>query len=1212
MTFSGIKWWLLSFCCLTVLSQATSQTVVINEFMASNFSVIADEDGDYEDWIELYNTGNETVNLESFGISDDWQEPFLWVFPSVEIQPGEYLLVWASGKDRAEPGQSLHTNFSIKSDGEYLMLSAPDGEILDFVSPVYVPTNISYGRQGDGENSWYFFTEATPGTTNITQGFESVLNPPQFSHPGGFYHEEFHLTISASQPESTIYYTLDGSEPDPENLQGTSYQYKNSYPQNPNSPPGNFLTGSFVSNTYEVPIPISNRSSAPDRLTQKSSTFHEVPYYFPANPVFKGTVVRAMEVKAGSIPSEVSTNVYFVHPQGREKYSLPVISISTSPDNLFDYTAGIYNAGEDFDNWKLANPSASGFGGSPANYRRRGIEWEYPARFCYFDADSSFAGLSQEIGFRIHGGYSRQHHAKSLRLYARNRYSESEFAYPFFPDVADESFRRLILRNSGNDRSRTLFRDALIQKVVGELNFETQAYRPAILFINAEYWGIHNIRERYDRQYLERRFGVDPDNIDLLEHNAVVKEGDNHHYLETLQFIEENDITVDANFAWVQTRIDTDNFIDYQIANIYSGNTDWPGNNVEFWRHRTGAYIPEAPYGLDGRWRWLAFDMDFGFGLNPSSPGHNTLAFAIEAGNEGYPNPDWATFLLRNLLDNESFRLQFINRFADLLNSHFLPERVISLLNEYKENLSPEIGDHIYRWKNPSSLNVWTSHVNHMRNFVNNRPVNQRAHIRNVFGLHSNTSLTLDVSDPEHGYIRINSIDILPSTPGIAGYPWQGIYFRGVPVEITAIPFAGYQFSHWEGTDANYGNIFTADPYELDELTAHFIPTNESPHPPPIAENPLSLQKSIENGLPVSLNLHDVFTHPDGLPMTFTASIQRPDFVDFTLEESILTLFPLRRGDTKITVFANDGVNSSVSTDFRVLIYPEAVDVATPGGYTFDFWSAEQQELSYPENMLFLQSDTTDPGLETPLLHPYFIPYLEYHDDDLGNVGLPYQNTRRTRINGLGSRGISFINTGRDRDLGGVLLAINTMHAENLGIRWLAGTELQNDRHYAIRLQYRVGKEGPFQDIAQEGVPMKYRAQTDGHEQTLTTGILPPEILNQEYVQLLWRYHHVEGDSGPRSCLRLADIEVSLATSTWELKEEDPPLIFARDNELVVKTRYRGRASLGVYNMMGQQFFSSEIQQPGTHTFPMALPGGVYIVYLYGEEFGFSGKVIFR
>ena len=215
--------------------------------------------------------------------------------------------------------------------------------------------------------------------------------------------------------------------------------------------------------------------------------------------------------------------------------------------------------------------------------------------FELIEPGSSIAALSQGVGVRVHGNATRALRMKSLRLYARSSFGASSFAYPIFLDQSLAAYYRLILRNSGNDFGYAMFRDAAIQAIVAPLGFDTQAYRPAALFINGEFWGIHNIRERFDKYYLGEVYGVDRDNIDLLEDYGVVEEGDNLHYVALLNFIRSNGAAGEVQYRHIETQMDVNNYADYQISQIFARNTDWPGNNIAYWRLRTNAYQPGDP-----------------------------------------------------------------------------------------------------------------------------------------------------------------------------------------------------------------------------------------------------------------------------------------------------------------------------------------------------------------------------------------------------------------------------------------------------------------------------------------------------------------------------------------------------------------------------------------------------------------------------------------
>lgn len=747
MDFSKIHTYILSkslfmlLISMIMVLYTKSQHLVINEIMSSNATTIADEDGDYEDWIELYNGTDSVINLTGYTLSDNLANPDKWIFPNITIGPNEYLLIFASGKNRTT-GDFLHTNFSISKDGENIILSNNQGIIVDYFGAIYIPTDKSYGRKFDGSVDLVYFHQPSPGAANQGETFSTLLSPVIFSKHGGFYAEDFFLSLSHPDPETVIIYTLDGSEPDINNLDGSTYIYKNTYPYSPEDSFGDFLESSYKSNIYLNPIEITNRTDSPDKLSQISSTVRNQ-YYFPESPIFKGITVRAVAMKDNAYSDLIQTNSYFITPKGRDKYPLPVISFSLQENYLFDYYDGIYTAGVDTDLWREQNPNEEmNWWNFPANYRRRGVDYEYPANFEFFPEESANSAINQIVGCRIHGGANRAQPMKSLRLYARSRYGNSHLEHKIFPSLNDTFFKRLILRNSGNDYGLTYIRDAVMQSLISHLNFDTQAYQPSIVFINGEFWGIHNIRERYDKHYLNRVYGVNEDEIDLLELNAWVKEGDAFHYYYMIDFILTNDISNNANYQHLSGLMDIDNFINYQISQIYINNTDWPGGNIDYWRKRTSEFMPDAPLGHDGRWRWLLFDTDYGFGYHGGNDAYkfNTLEFATTPDGSGWPNPPWSTLLLRTLLENEQFKTKFIEKFEYHIINTFDTQRVLNTIDSIADKIEPLIDCHSHRWhKNNLTYDKWQGYIDVMRNFAENRPCYMIYHLVHFFEISDDT-----------------------------------------------------------------------------------------------------------------------------------------------------------------------------------------------------------------------------------------------------------------------------------------------------------------------------------------------------------------------------------------------------------------------------------------------------------------------------------------
>ncbi|WP_197088536.1 LamG-like jellyroll fold domain-containing protein [Rufibacter radiotolerans] len=733
------------------VAAAVTYSLAINEVMASNSLTVADEDGAFSDWVEVMNYGQADINLEGLGLSDDYDLPFKWVFPAKILKPGEFLLVWASSKNRVDPTKALHTNFAIGASGEEVLMTAPGGVRIDEMAPTAMTLDVSYGRTPDGTGTFGFFNSPTPGVSNASSGTSQPLSKVVFSVAPGVYSDNVNLTLSHPMTGVQIRYTLDGSDP------------------------------TEASALYQNPLTIADRSGEPNahsmiptnNISSGSRAWTE-----PNGLVRKGTIVRAKAFKTNTPSSSTATGTYLVLP-GR-KYTVPVVSIVTPHANLFDFYQGIYVPGVNY----VEGNDESG------NYEMRGDEWERPASFEYYGPDFKF---QQDIGIRINGDFTRRFPQKSLRLLARSEYGKSSFDYQMFQNYPYSSFKRLILHNSGNDWGHTLFKDAASQMLASHFT-TTQKFRPTIVYINGEYWGFHGLRERADKFYVARLYGVDPDNIDYLTHQYDIDEGDAENYKEMLAYIQNNDMADDTKFAGLKTRMDVDNFTNYFSAEIYYANLDWPHSNIEFWRARV-PYNPNAPKGQDGLWRWILHDTDLGFDY----PEFNSISWVTDQVNQDI-NEEWPNLILRNLLKNQAYKTTFINRIADHLNTAFTTTRVHAVIDSIATIIQPEVDEHTKRWNVPSSVSNWQGYVADLKNFGSLRPNYLRQHLREHFNLVSNVEVTLEVSDKAHGSVKLNSLVLNSSAVGVNSaqpFPWKGIYFEGVPITLKALPNTGYVFQHW-------------------------------------------------------------------------------------------------------------------------------------------------------------------------------------------------------------------------------------------------------------------------------------------------------------------------------------------------------------------------------------------------------------------------------
>lgn len=724
------------------------KSLVINEVLADNNGGLSDEDGEYTDWIEIYNYGEGEINLKGYGITNDLEEPFYWTFPDINISPKSFIIVRASGKDRKDNLKFLHTNFKINKKGENIYLTHTSGEIIDSLEVPKSDENISVGRKPDGSSNYAILSKATPGNSNKVNIIKEVipeqrLESPIFSHQGGYYSDTINLELHTEDDSLDIYYTLDGSEP------------------------------TLKSNLYKGSIEIKSREGEKNNLAQIKTSLHSSIKWktITENETFKGTVVRAKTYKDGIFSDETVTNTYFINHQ----YTLPIVSLVTDEDNLFGYENGIYVPGQTYDIWKSNNKEVVQTGAVPTNYNQKGKEWEREAHIEVFETNGKRV-VAQNVGVRISGNYSRMNNCKSLKIYAREEYDDKgQIEYNLFENLKKnensnehiEKFKRIKLRNSGQDFNSTLFKDALVHSILEDTSIATQAYRPSVLFINGEYWGIHNIRESLDEYYIESHYGVDKNNVIRIDASAtngmyvsVGEENDIESYDDIIKFVQKNDMSLQENYEYIKSKIDIENFIQYIVVQTYINNIDWPQSNVKVWRSKNSTLdLNEGNY-EDGKWRWMLFDTDRSFNdyksirleyiLNPNISLDHIPESSMWAYTKDY---EWSFILIQNLFKNEEFRTEFVDTFNYYLDTIFASENVVKKINEMAAVLEPEIEEHFNRWgMNPTKIYklvskfigeeneevidwkvYWRNEVDKLIEFAENRPQYIRQYLEENF-----------------------------------------------------------------------------------------------------------------------------------------------------------------------------------------------------------------------------------------------------------------------------------------------------------------------------------------------------------------------------------------------------------------------------------------------------------------------------------------------
>ncbi|MCO5234576.1 MAG: CotH kinase family protein [Chitinophagales bacterium] len=731
--------------------------------MARNQVTIQDEDGEYSDWIELYNTTDNPILLLGYHLSDDQAILEKWVFPDVTIQPKSYLLVFASGKDKND-STSLHTNFKISSSGEKIFLSNDFGEVIDWVQSDALSQDESYCRVPDGSEMWLTTRMSSPNATN------NFSNQLVFSNMEGFYSDSFFLSISSLTGDS-IYYTLNGAIPD-EN-----------------------------SNRYDSSLFIHDISFSPNRLSEipTSPPQNLISYKAWESPIVdinKATILRCASFRNGNRTSQIYTKTFFINQDINFKYSLPIISLVTEEGNLFDNNKGILVPGINF---KLEDPEWTG------NYFMTGDDWERDIHIEYFSSIGHLA-FSQDAGIRIHGGKTRQAAQKSLRLYARTKYGTKDFNYPLFPQRETNEYKRFILQTTmGAWYGETIIKDIVGQQIASSLNIDYQEFQPVIVYLNGEYWGIYTIRDKIDERFIEYTHGIENEDVEFFEWN-------NTSYNQLLRFIEKNSLESNVNYDYVKSQIDIDNYIDYTIAEQFINNYDWPANNMAFWREKN-----------NGKWRWVLYDLDAGFG----NPDYNMLSHSIKNDSSiTWPNTPYSTFLFRNLLMNYSFREQYLNRYDELLNNDFNIDIMKSKLEAVKSLYEPEVPSHILRWNFPKSVDNWEEDIqNDLISFLERRPCAVNTQVKIFFGIDdfgldcaskitetTNANQLTMMPNPNNGrfFIYNHAIDIKEATILITDMNGRTVYTeKGIQLQINENKF--FDISH-----------LPSGPYILNLMSANY------------------------------------------------------------------------------------------------------------------------------------------------------------------------------------------------------------------------------------------------------------------------------------------------------------------------------------------------------------------------------------------------------
>ena len=682
------------------ISISLSAQLRINELMQSNIDCLMDELFDFPDsWVEIYNESEEPVNINGWYIGEKKDYLKGWRIQKDTIVPAKgYLVIFCD-----KVGEGIHTDFRLETTKESnLYLFDPNGNKVDEVKdiPAQPNPNIAYGCISEG--SFHFLIDATPGYTNNHLTASQITSAPKFEQRAGVYKTPIKIAITDTSniPNAKIYYTIDNSEPNRNSL------------------------------VYTGPIAIDTT-----------------------------TVIRAKVIADNYLIPRSLAQTYIITDR---ELTLPIISISTDNRYLWDDSIGIYCVGKN-------GKETSYPGVEKANFW---WDWRRPMIFSYFANQNSKETLNQLGELRIAGGGSRIYPTKSLILYSHKRFGKKEFDCQFFhtEDKKDVIIKSLMLRNSGQDWGDSgwyewfgiYFNDAANQLLLGgKVDLDYQAYQPAILYINGQYWGIINIRERSEEDYVYGNYNR-LENVDVIENMELVQAGDNVALSLLLKELENGQL----NYNAVSNNVDILEFVNFFILRIFLADLDFPARNVIIWRER-----------IEGaKWRFIVKDTDIG-GIITSAD-HNTIDYILNEENYDLKEIDFwlqRSFFFRELMSFKEVRELFVRYFTVYLGDILTSKKAFHMVDSLKGVVEQEMPFHLMRF-DISTMELWEKRVEKKKEWLSERISYQYQHLNDYMGYSGLVDLTIEKPLGEGEFtgfmMQLNGVDLQTNQ-------FDGMYYKG-------------------------------------------------------------------------------------------------------------------------------------------------------------------------------------------------------------------------------------------------------------------------------------------------------------------------------------------------------------------------------------------------------------------------------------------------
>ena len=726
--------------------------IEITEYMTNNLSYKMSYDKKFYSLIEIHNYDTKDINLQGFYLTDKEDNITKYTFPDVVIKKDEYLTLYASSLNKTENGE-IHTNFKLNNNDGVILLSSPNKALISKVYLQKQEENTSYGLY---KNKWQVYMIPSFGEENTKDVGKNAIKKDVIINEVSIYPKEAIELYNNSNTDikldgytigdkSEVKYDLSGRT-----IKGNSYLvlYKNTLgfginnandiiylthsgqiidTFNVNKLIGNISTGitdnekvyyknitlgSSNSNTYyngysEAPIFSIDGGYVNSGDLVKLSTNDGSKIYYTTNGTFpnknsmvydkpikidKTMVIKAISYKEGYIESDIVSRTFIV---GR-KHNLSFVSISSNYDNLF------------------------GNNGIITNYMSRR---EVKVSFEFYEDDGSF-GTSFISDAKLSGMDSRKEPQKSISIYLRKRYGQSFVNYPFFSENDYHEYSSILLRNAGEDPKGVRIMDAAISRIIdSEMDIDKQSYRPVVVYLNGSYYGLSNLREKLNGDYVESKFDIDNDDIDLIKGSTPVK-GNAREFSKIVSYINSHNPSSKDVYEYIKSQIDVEELINYMIVESFFGNTDL--GNIRYWKSESG------------KWRWMLYDMDWSLWNMNIDMGYPVKNMKVPAATYNAATIN----IVRKLYQNSEFKDLYLKSVSKYLKTTFKPDRMTKIVDELSKEIEGEITYHINRWGSSyarlSSVQGWKNNLKSFKNTLTTRYNRVVSNLRNYFNLSNN------------------------------------------------------------------------------------------------------------------------------------------------------------------------------------------------------------------------------------------------------------------------------------------------------------------------------------------------------------------------------------------------------------------------------------------------------------------------------------------